>query len=539
MSARPAALPASPGVADRAALLLLGAGAFGVVLGAANYPLFDLDRHAVPKELALHATALLAGGVLLLAGHRPAPTRVDRWLMAFLAWSGVSALLATNHWLAFRAVAITASGLTCYWVARRLADAGLARALVRLLAVAVVLAMVTGLLQAYGASLPVVALTRAPGGTFGNRNFLAHFGALGIPLLLWVTLDAPSRRGAIAGQIGLGLVAALLVLSRSRAAWLGALACVVWIAAWWMVGARPAVVHALRARLTASVGILAFGVAAALALPNALDWKSKSPYLDSMRDIANSHDGSGRGRLIQYRNTLGIVRDDPVFGAGPGNWAVAYPRHTTPGDPAFVPGAVIPTNPWPSSDWVALLAERGAIAVVLLVGVALQLLRYAWRAARDPHSPRRLAALCGGAVLATLGVVGAFDAVLLLAPPSFLVWTALGALIPVEPDRQRDLPPRAIMALRIAAPLVLGAAVARSAAQWIALDRYSAARTLAQQSRAADADPGNFRIRMWLAGNELARGRSAEGCAHARAAFGQFPYNEPARRMARRCGALR
>ena len=62
-----------------------------------------------------------------------------------------------------------------------------------------------------------------------------------------------------------------------------------------------------------------------------------------------------------------MTRDHAILGVGPGNWQVYYPRYTSPGDPAFDRGDPIPTNPWPSSDWMAMLAERGAPATLCLL----------------------------------------------------------------------------------------------------------------------------------------------------------------------------
>lgn len=521
---------------ERAALVALALGSLAVALAAAPYALFDLDRHAVPKELVLHLTALAAGTPLLWA-RRPAAERVDRWLALWLAASAGAFLFATNHWLALRAFAVSLSGLVCYWSARQVTRAGLQRPLLRAIALAAVLAVFTGLLQAYGVEYALASLSRAPGGTFGNRNFLAHAAALALPVTLWVALEAPGRRAAALAIAGVLFIAALLVLSRSRAAWLGAGAGTAVLGLCWLLRAAPPIRGPLRGRLLVTAFALAVGAVTALTVPNALNWRSDAPYVESLKGIANYREGSGHGRLVQYRNTLGMVRDDPVFGVGPGNWAVAYPRYTTPGDPAFVTTAVIPTNPWPSSDWVALLAERGVPAMLFYFGAALQLLVLAWRAARDPAQPRRLDAWCGAALLVTLFVIGCFDAVQLLAPANVLSLSALGALVPVpDDDRRRETGPRLRMALRLGVPLVLALAAFRSAAQWVAMDLWTGARTIATQERAARWDPANFRIRMSLAGAWLARGRTEEGCAHARAALALQPWNEPARRRARRCG---
>ena len=169
-----AATASDRSTADRVTLAVVIFGALLVVLLALPYKAFDLDRFFVPKELALHGTAAIAGIIALVRRPKPALSRVDTFLVAFVGVSIVSALFAENWWLATRALAITASGITVFWVARTLGAAGYERALVVGLATAVVAGAMTALLQAYGIEPEYMSLSRAPGGTFGNRNFMAH-----------------------------------------------------------------------------------------------------------------------------------------------------------------------------------------------------------------------------------------------------------------------------------------------------------------------------------------------------------------------------
>src|ERR1019366_6612882 len=148
-----------------AALAALGAGALATVLAVLPFRAFDLDRFFAPKELAFHVSALIAGVVLLAGAKRFTIARADQLLAAWLGLSAVSALFATNHALAFRALAITVSGAVVFWSARRIAATGLADALTIVLAVAVVAGPLTALAQAYGVKMEFAALNRAPGGT--------------------------------------------------------------------------------------------------------------------------------------------------------------------------------------------------------------------------------------------------------------------------------------------------------------------------------------------------------------------------------------
>jgi len=280
--------------------------------------------------------------------------------------------------------------------------------------------------------------------------------------------------------------------------------------------------------------VVGTAVAGALALPNALRWADADPYAETARNVLNYEEGSGQGRLVQYRTSLGIVADAPLLGAGPGNWPVAYPAHAAPGDPSMSGGeAGRTTNPWPSSDLVALVSERGLLGALLLAlawaGLALRALRALWAAGTSEDALRAVALL---ALLASALVVGAFDAVLLLPWPTLLFWAAAGALWPAEEVPAVRVGPwvRAV-ALAVLA-LAAGAAAVRSTGQLAAMAYYTSADAYAELERAARLDPGNYRLRLRLA--QRAGDRETR-CRHALAAHALFPHAAAAERLARRC----
>jgi O-antigen ligase len=540
---------------ERLALRVLQAGAVAVVLAATTYKVFELDRYFVPKELVLHLTALLAGLLALRAFRRAPFSRVDLLLLAYLGLGLVSAVLATNPWLAARALAISVSGVAVFWSARALACAGLGRALLGAVALAVVAGAVTSLLQTYGVTTELFSLNRAPGGTLGNRNFISHMAAFGLPVVLLVAVTARHAAGYLAGAVGGTVVMAALVLTRSRAGWLAfAAAAVVFAVA--MVAAPALRTHGRTwLRLAGILIVGAAGVAAGLLLPNTLNWRSDNPYVESIRGVANYQEGSGRGRLVQYRQSLGMAMRHPLLGVGPGNWAVQYPAHAAPADPSLdrsAPGTT--SNPWPSSDWVAFASERGLpAAVILLLAFVGMLAGAARRLVRTRDPVQALAAATLIAMLAAVTVAGVFDAVLLLALPTLLAWAALGVLWapPVrtaEDPRHDDTlsgpePPRtgaangvrgglALVALLVVA-LGAGVGAARSAAQLAGIVTFASRDDAASLARAARIDPGNYRLRMRLA---RSAGSRSERCEHARAAHALFPHAEAARNLDRRCG---
>src|SRR5207244_3463258 len=246
---------------------------------------------------------------------------------------------------------------------------------------------------------------------------------------------------------GVAVLAAGLVLTRSRAGWLAAALALLVFSVFSM--------RELGRRLFAVLGFAVAGAAAALLIPNALHWRSGNPYLQSATGVVEYERGSGRGRLVQYQRSLRMAAQHALLGVGPGNWAVDYPRHAARNDPSLndsEPGMTF--NPWPSSDWVAFVAERGFVTAALLALVFVLMLR---------PDPALLA------VLTAVAIAGLFDAVLLLPAPALIAWTALGALCsgrlqPAEGGAGR-LKPAATLVILLA---LLGAA--HSAAQLTAME---------------------------------------------------------------------
>ncbi|HEY5087830.1 MAG TPA: O-antigen ligase family protein [Gemmatimonadaceae bacterium] len=527
-----------------AALVVLQIGVLAVVLAATPFKPFELDRFFVPKELALHSAAFLCVVFCLGRLRTLSLDRVDFFLIAFGVLSVASAILASNHWLSMRSVAVTLSSLAAFWCARALSANGLKRPLMAVIVLATVVGAAASLAQAYGVESDYFTLSRAPGGTFGNRNFVAHIAAIGVPLLIWYAVTAKRTIAAFLCAIGGAVLAAALVLSRSRAAWLALLVVALLLAVpLWRAASR--VPHADAGRRLIFLGtVAAVGVVIALILPNHLNWKSDSPYLDSVRGVVDYNSGSGRGRIIQYRNTLHMAEAHPILGVGPGNWPVYYPLFASRDDPSLTHDDETTANPWPSSDWVTLVAERGTIAVIALLLAFIGIISNAFQAtrgstannpgARDPFLPVAVTAT----VLVT-ATVGFFDAVMVLAAPALIVWASLGALSAAGRTRSEWSPsPTARRRWTVAAVVPLFLFALRSTGETFAMQAFGTGERLSRVERSALLDPGSYRIQLRLALLAL----NARGCnlarPHAARAAGMLPAAVAPRSILRRCGNL-
>jgi O-antigen ligase len=524
-------------MADRTIRTLIQLGVILAVIAALPYKLFELDRYFVPKELVLHAVALLVA-VLLLARRRSLSFDLADGLLAlFLLWSAASALFATNYWLAQRALGLSVSGAIVFWGARSVAARGSYRPILIAAAIAAVCAAVLSLAQAYGVDTEYFSANRAPGGTFGNRNFVAHIAAIGLPSLVWCTVMARRSFGALLGSLGAAVVAAALVLSRSRGAWLAVAACVVvlfvpmlasrkyWLGA--KVGGRFA-----RLVLAATIGAMV-----AIVLPNRLNWNSESPYLDTARSVVDYKKGSGRGRLAQYQNSLWMAAANPVFGVGPGNWPVEYVEFAHSNDRSLAEDGTT-ANPWPSSDWVAFISERGIVPTFAMLGVFAVLFYGSLRRWSELKSGDAVLAqlVLAGTIVATI-VVSAFDVVLLLGAPAFLVWSVIGATSGIRHEgREAKRSPRA-WGFAAAGLLFLAlVSTARSATQMVSMMTVGRGGMTAGWVNGAEWDPGSYRINLRLADLYYRRGHCTTARGYARRAEGLFPHAVAPKRILNGCG---
>jgi hypothetical protein len=239
---------------------------------------------------------------------------------------------------------------------------------------------------------------------------------------------------------------------------------------------------------------------------------------------------------VQYGNSLRMSVRHPLFGVGPGNWSVEYPRFAGRNDPSLADDGMT-SNPWPSSDWMTFISERGLASFVLLALAMLALLSDGLRAVRNAPSPEeRLTACTLLGTLAILVVVGTFDAVLLLPVPALAAWSLLGALSP--PSRERKAvtltAPRRVLALVVVAALG-GLAIVRSAAQLSAMSIFSMTSRTARLESASTRDPGSYRIHLRLAEAYARQGSCRRVRTHAAAARELYPQAPRPRRLLANC----
>lgn len=447
--------------------------AFAPVRGDASF-----DGYHLPKEL------VLAGlGVALVTRARPAD-RISALAWGLVAWSAVSALFATNGWLAWRAAGLTLAGVVLFEAARRLDAQGRERVLSIAVWATIALAAVA-FVESQGLLPWLSRAGRAPGATVGQRNHVAHVLVIALPFVA-------ARR-----PVAAVLVAGVIVLTRCRSAWL----------------ALP--VALLAARQWKAVVFAAAGAAVAALLPTRLAWRSSSPLADSLQRLVDAEHGSGLGRLVQWKASLQLVARDPLLGVGPANWMVQYPTVSPPDDPSFQAGAQFPTGRLMTGDWVALLVERGAVALLAVVALAVSVARKAKEA--PAHG-----------TLAALAVVGTFDSVLQLPATLAMAAVLLGTSAPVEAS---EAPPVMTWGLRGAL-----AAAAVYVGTLLAGFFVRQGQSFEHLEAAARVAPGDPLVRLQLGEAYVLEHRCADATPHLDALARQLPHHPSAKSLRAACG---
>jgi hypothetical protein len=503
-------------------LYLLGGGLLLCISIVMRGRSLGIDRFTLPKDFVI---ALTAFGVGIVGAMRARIVRIDRidlCLTGFLIWTIISTFGALNSWWALRGLFLLIAGIAVFWISRSLRDRGYGSQLIAVLALALIPVALPALLQAYGVMRDISLVNRSPGGTLGNRNSMAHLLMLGLPLFLLYAVRVRRQAQTVMVNAVLAGVAAALLLSRTRTAWLAALVLLstLVLSVWMAPSSVRALFPARRGAVLAGSAVI--GVLAASQLPNRLAWTSPQPYVDSARGIVDYRSGSGRGRLVQYSTTLKMIRDHPLVGVGPGNWPVHYPQYASAGDPN-VPSDYM-MNRLHNGSWLGFAAELGLPGLLLLTLAGFELLRFAWRRygaslAVEPD----LEALALLAMLPVAAVLGIFDSKLHTPAGMFLLFAGLGALAPRD-SRIRLIrlngPARALWTVLVT--VVLFPAVLLMGRQlWSA--QLTLSGTPANWMRAVRIYPGNYRAHMLLAREMAGRNRCELAALHLASARSLYP----------------
>jgi O-antigen ligase len=378
-----------------------------------------LDFSRLPQQLFVQLAAL-ALGVLWLAGDARCavvgPRRpLDRPLLVFLAWSGLSVLTAADPGAGLRTMGHwSACALVYLFVSRTARSRDVPRLGAALLLGGAAVAVV-GLGQAlFG--LDVTPQAVGPAATLANCNGAAGYLVVLAPLVLLPWTSRRARTAAVAGAL---TMLAFLPFTRSRSA---AVAVALQLA---LLAARRDPARRVPAGRNHR-GTWALLVGAGLVLAAAAGL--------TLGDRAKARSVSIRVDLLVA--ALSMARQHPLLGVGLGSFGAAYPSHGPVVTSAL--GAPLRVES-PHAEAQQVLAETGLPGLLaLLWGVAsvLASLRRLRRSA-DPRARRIGLALTLS--LAGFGVDATFGFPLRSAAPPLVLAVLLGLLAALDLEEPRGV----------------------------------------------------------------------------------------------------
>lgn len=424
-----------PPVARDRALRAIVAIAIAATALACWPALMPLHATRAPKLIALG----LAGAAAALALARRARrtlTPIDLGLIAYLGAGALSAIVYGRLWtLGAGWGAQEAAAVMLLWAAGAIASDSPDGApwTLRVVVVAAAAIAVLALAEALGADLGLAGAR--PTATLGNRDWVATYLVIALPIAVVMLAARPSAIGAAA----VALLCAAIVVTRCRGAWIagltfaagGVLACAI---------ARP-----LRTRGALTAGaVMVAAVALAVLVPwPGLRWTGDAPYWSSLRRATAIDEGTGRTRAVQLPIALAIVEDHPLLGVGPGQWHDAFDEHAHAAADHHVDGSY--GTPAPFAMLVRIAAETGLLGLAAFLFAAGALVRRA-RARWRTDAGARVAIGAALAALATSQVIGLAQPILFNPDSLVLVAVIAGTLRTSAPGRAWTVPGRAARA---------------------------------------------------------------------------------------------
>jgi O-antigen ligase len=347
---------------------------------AETYDSYVLPKLLVARTLVIGLLILFVIRVVARGSLEIKRTPLDLPWAAFLASALVSTILATSTNVAIFGTYTRYDGLltivtyaALFWLSvQSLSGPDDARGVLRTLLASGYVVAAIAVIQAVTGYLGQEQVVPAYG-TLGNPNVLGAFLLLLLPLAYGELVAARSWSARILVLNAGVMLSTALLLSFSRSAWLGAV--IAFIAL--LVGERRA-----RVRLAiAGAGLLVILV---VAVPASIlvGGPGLERELEARARSAADMSTWQSSRLHIWRDSLSLIASRPVFGYGPDNVGLVFPRFQT-GDWAAVPGGTSQSIDKAHADTLQVAATQGLVGLAAYAFLMVAFIRTFWKGRRN------------------------------------------------------------------------------------------------------------------------------------------------------------
>lgn len=340
---------------------------------------------------------------------------------------------------------------------------------------------VVALCQYYDLGFTFIPGNVIPYATMANKNLLAAFLAISVPIAMFGCLRFHKWWLAIS-MLSLLLSFFVVIQSQTRSAWVAMAASGVIIAAaspWWLKKLKRISVSTHDYRFRVIAAIVGLAMVFILAASGIADRQGTVGIGDRISSITELGNASIHERLVLWDKSLSLFTLNPWSGVGPGNWKISFPALGTEGTRAERGDLLFQR---PHNDYLWVLTESGIFGLLFYLAVFASAGVYCLRVMRRSQSQERfLNAICVFAALLIFMAVSFFsyprERVALLVLVMLLLANAV-SLYNRECPRTRRLPASitaVLLCLGLLGALIGGVVAAKRLAVEIHVARMTAA----------------------------------------------------------------
>lgn len=207
-------------------------------------------------------------------------------------------------------------------------------------------------------------------GLNAHKNLYSSFTFINLFFLIYAYLNSPKKTNKLLYGICIGISLATLIFLRSKAVWLGTgVAALSFVLLYWIY----------KKHKITKINLLVITVAL-LVFANLFFLRTLHPIIKSAANYnneiisQNKPEMLDKERLILWEKTYGIIKKNPILGAGSGNWQITFPNETLSG--LWRAEDLNYTFQRPHNDFLWILSESGLIGFNLFLTLLFIILVY-------------------------------------------------------------------------------------------------------------------------------------------------------------------